>query len=160
MHRNTHAKTHDCAQAHHKRTTSTWRQPPPISHGWLVLCRLSVNSWNVRTHTNTNRHTCTTHTPRTERQVMDLKYEPLRLLDQFPYSPGFCNWPHSAPSSFLCTWLCELHKLMTANQIQMAAVVMLLLLLLVFARVREMLCFLCWEGNRFICCMFYKHSYN
>ncbi len=91
--------------------------------------------------------------PRTERQVMDLKNVPLRLLDRFPYLPGFCNWPHSALTSSLCTWLCKLYKLMTANQTQMAILMLLLLQLVLLVRVGECgilaLYFFCWGGN---CC--------
>lgn len=65
--RDTCTKPH--TQAHHKRTTSTWRQPPPISHGWLVLCPFSVNSWNSRTHTATNTQTSKTRSTKAGRAL-------------------------------------------------------------------------------------------
>lgn len=76
---------------------------------------------------------------------MDLENAPLRLLDRFPHLRGFCNWPHSALTSSLCTWLCELHKLMTANQTQMAVLMLLLLMLFLHVCLRVwhiLLCFL------------------
>lgn len=152
---------HTHTWAHHKRTTSTWRQPPPISHGWLVLCRLCVNSWNIRTHTNTNTHnTCA----KDRKTGHGLKNVPLRLLDQFPYLPGFCNWPHSALSSSLCTWLRELYKLMTANQTQMAVLMLLLLQLVLHVCVRgrvwhiKALLRIMRKNFTFICCIFYAHN--
>ena len=60
-------------------------QPPAISHCCLVprrRCR--------RLKLKIRGNTCTAHMRCTQRQVTQLKYVPLRLLDQFPHSPGFC----------------------------------------------------------------------
>lgn len=112
-HRNTH--THYkyeliYAQKHTDRLT-TKEQPAhdgnrqqSVTAGWS--CARSVSTPETVEHTPQliNIHTCKTHT-KNWKIGHGLQNVTLRFLDRIRCLPGFCNWPHSALSSFLCTWL-------------------------------------------------------
>lgn len=101
----------------------------------------SVSAPETLEHTPKPTHTCKAHA---RNRNTGHGLQNVRLLDQFPCLPGFCDWPHSVLfllSLHLASWT----VLMTANQTQMAVLMLLLLLLL------HGFCFLC-----FCMCMYVK----